>query len=245
MRMMVYWTMSVMLFSLGCGGSNAEETITGEMIKAKEGGIVVLEGSQSSVNIPAESMAEDTLISLTLTRLDALPALESARAEVLKIEPAGLTLEMPAAVTLEIGEPIKPEEEEISVMMLVKDSWQALEGAQVVSGGLVSVPITTLGTLALVVKKRLTPVVPAGNMIKGQMIWGDESPVSDTPLYLYQGETKLTEKTTDADGKFTFSDLTPGSYTIKTGDMAECPVEEVVQVTNEKPTVVTLVMCGG
>jgi|GEM_PF-4330061 hypothetical protein len=234
--------LSACIFVAACGGeaTSPQPAETSELVSAATGASLTLEGKLTSVNIPANSLAEDTTISIATSSFSDLPELASARDEVLTIQPEGLTLELAATVVLGLGAPVQ-EGESFKVMLLNDGVWQRLEGATLMSGGLVSAKTTTLGTLALVVEKQ-TP--PAPGQIRGTLGWSNGSPIANFPILLYQGETKLTETKTDEEGKFSFVDVSAGSYTLMTGEGAECPVKAEVEVTSEASPDVELVMCG-
>lgn len=233
--------LSGFVFVLACGGETTSPPAqTSELVSAATGGSLTLAGKQTTLEIPANSLAEDTTISIASGDFTNLPQLVSARDEVLTIQPAGLTLELAATVVLGLGAPVQ-EGESFKVMLLVDGEWQRLEVATLVSGGLVSAKTNKLGTLALVVEKE-TP--PAPGQIRGTLTWSGGSPIANFPILLYQGETKLTQTMTSDEGKFSFVDVSVGTYTLMSGDGAECPVEAEVQVTTEKSPEVTLVMCG-
>ena len=220
------------------GGGSASDVVV-----AVEGGTVAANANQ--IEIPANALSEDTEVSLIVDSITSFPALEGAQNTVLRIEPEGQVLEVPATVTIAAGLASDVAAERVTVSQLYNVdgvmSWRQIETAISVVGGNVTASVSRFAPLAVVVASAV--VTPGGNAIEGTVAWGDGSPVDSAPVELWQGESKLTETTTDAEGGFGFADLTAGTYSVRID--YECMVTEAVEVTASAPTQVTITLCGG
>lgn len=239
MKTKTYPLMLAFVFAISaCGGSDDPSTTVA--ITAAEGGTVSLGSKESKLEIPAAALAEDMEVTLKRADRSKLPALDNI-AEVLQIEPAGTSLSTSAALTVELAN-APGEGQPVAAYQLIDGTWIDL-GSIIVTGKLVQASISVFGPVAVTVVPDKTPAGD-GNRIIGKATWGDGSVASSLPIELWQNDRKLTETTTDAEGMYSFVDLTPGSYGVVLTMMAECPANYTVTVTAEKATTLDIVVCG-
>jgi hypothetical protein len=229
--------LSVAAAALACGGGSpsVEEEV---VVSAERGGTVSLE--QSVLRIPAQALAMDTAVSMRLDPIEGLPPLQDAHDDVLAIEPAATTLTIPATLVLDLGGPVEPGQV-AAAHHLVDGAWSPV-ASEVVSGGLVQISITALGSFA-VTRRDETPDGGDGNQILGTLRWATGDPVGGAPVELRQGGSPLTDTVTDGQGGFRFVDLAPGEYELAVS--YECELTEKVAVEADAPTEVELVLCQG
>lgn len=218
----------------GCNGSSAST------ISAAEGGTI--EASTHDVAIPAMALATDTEVTVETAEASAYPALENARPEVLRIEPAGTVLEVPATVTIHADFIDADAEEAVAIHQLQDvdgvESWTRLEASRDEASGDVTVSIRRFAPLGVVVTE------PASTgTIQGTIAWGSGDPVAEGPVELYQGDTLVADTTTGADGGFAFADLDAGSYRVVMD--YECSIDEAVTLEAGATEELTLTLCGG
>lgn len=240
MKTNTFLFMGALSFALGaCGGTDAPSTTV--EISAAEGGTISLGSKESKLEIPAAALAEDTEVTLKVADRSTLPALDNM-AEALQIEPAGTVLSTSANLTIELAT-APAEGQPVAVHQLLDGVWVDL-GSIVVTGKLVQASIAVFGPVAVTVVPKDVPPGD-GNRIVGKATWGDGSVASSLPIELWTNDRKLTETLTDAEGKYSFVDLTPGSYGIVLTPMAECPANYTVTVSADKATTLDIVVCGG
>lgn len=227
---------SVLLLGLaGCNGA------TSGLIVAAEGGVV--RSDTAEVAIPAMSLAVDTEVTLETAPASDYPALDNARPEVVRIQPEGTVLELPATVTLRSGLIGAGADDSVTIHQLRDvdgvQSWQPVEHTLDEATGDATVSVTRFAPLAIVV----APPSSLGT-IGGTLLWGhDSSPVESAPVQLIAADAIVAETTTDAAGAFSFGDLDAGSYTVSIN--YECMVSETVELAAGATEELSLVLCGG
>lgn len=229
---------SLLAASLAFLGCDDSRTSSGP-IRASEGGTVI--AASHTVDIPANALASDTEVTLETAPASGYPALEGSLAEVLRIEPEGTVLEVPASLTIHGSFVGAASAASVTVRQLTSvdgvSLWSPIESARDAASGDLTVSVTRFAPLAVVVSE-----TPSGAAITGTLRWGDGSPVDGAPVELHQGGSLLTTATTDAAGTFSFADLTPGAYELSID--YECMLTEPVTVAAGAPTEVELTLCA-
>ena len=230
--------LSILAVSLAFVGCNDSRTAGGPILAA-EGGTLVAESH--TLVIPANALASDTEVTLETAAASGYPALEGSLAEVLRIQPEGTVLEIPASVTIHGSFVGAPSDASVTVRQLSSvdgvDTWSPVESERDPASGDLTVSVTRFAPLAVVVAE-----APSGSSIRGTLVWGDGSPVDGAPVELLQSGSVLTTATTDAAGAFSFADLTPGAYELAID--YECMLTQPVTVAQGAPTEVELTLCG-
>ena len=209
-------------------------------IEAATGGTV--SAGSHSIEFPGGSLTADTDVVVRTGNLADYPALEGARPQVLELLPAGTLLERAASVTVgaELIAATATSRVELRQLREVDGvaSWRALEFTLDEAGD-AHASVTVLAPIAVI-----TSEATGAATIQGALTWGhDGSAVGGATLELWRAETMLTSTTTDAEGGYRFSDLEPGTYTVRGNP--ECPVEQSVSVAAGEMARVDLVVCGG
>jgi hypothetical protein len=226
---------SSVCFAVACGGS--DETSSAVTVAAEKGGTVEL-NNDWTLEIPPKALTKDTEIVLTVAKAADYPKLDDV-AKVLRIEPEGTVLGSMA--TLKITQ-AKAQDQIVKVHQLIDGAWKLASSPEIKKSDL-EVVISQLGPIAVTVKTiKDTPA--NGNRIVGTAVWRNESPAAKLPIELWKGESKLTSTTTDAEGAFSFIDLSPGDYEVVLTSAAECPAKHPVKVTAQAPTKLDIVVCG-
>lgn len=229
---------SLLTVSLAFLGCNDSRTSSGP-IRASEGGTVIT--ASHSVDIPANALVSDTEVTLETAPASEYPALEGSLSQVLRIEPEGTVLEIPASITIHGSFVGAASDASVTVRQLTNvdgaDRWSPIESARDAASGDLTVPVTRFAPLGVVVSE-----APTGAAITGTLLWGDGSPVDGAPVELHQAGSLLTTATTDATGAFSFADLTPGAYELSVD--YECMLTEPVTVAAGAPTEVELTLCA-
>ena len=233
--------MTAFVFTTACGGSGDDET--SDLITVDEGGSIEIEGTETRIDIPANALAEDTEITISLAELSDFAALDDARNTVLVIAPDGLVLSAPATLTLDPGEPAVTGDQLLSIRQFrsgVDGGWVSPEvsAAQLHSGGLVTASIIQFAPTALVVKD---PPVASGTIAGMVLHIYTEAPLSGITFELEQGGSVVDTAVSDAEGKFTFSSVAVGTYNVHADVSADenCysdPVDKEAVVTDQNTT---------
>jgi hypothetical protein len=218
----------------GCNGSSTSA------ISAAEGGTVT--ASTHDVAIPAMSLATDTEVTVETADASGYPELEGALPEVLRIEPEGTVLEVPATVTIHADFTGAGADDSVSVYQLRDvdgvSTWSPMESSTDAETGDVTVSVSRFAPLAVTVT-----AASSAAEIRGTLSWGSGDPAAEAPVQLYQADTLVTETTTGADGSFSFADLEPGAYRVVVD--YECSLDEAVEVAAGDVEELTLTLCGG
>jgi hypothetical protein len=227
---------------VACDDGKEETHGTTVMIHAATGGTVAMESDETSLNIPAGSLAIDTEITLSYGELSDYGALANARSRVLVMEPAGTTLSSPAAVLIDPGTPAIGATQTVTVYQWVAGvdgGWSNPREAQVVSMGLVSTSVTYLAPLAIVVED---PVVGPTGTISGSVFHiYTEQPLEGMSFTLLSGATEVDTAVSDAQGGFLFTEVPVGTYTVHSEitEADNCfgdPVDKEAVVTEDATT---------
>jgi hypothetical protein len=207
-------------------------------VTAASGGTVT--ASTHVVAIPPLALASDTDVTLEVVSASGYPALEGGRDEVLRIQPEGTVLEIPAVVTIRADFVDAPASSTVSVFQLVAidgpATWRPLEGARDPATGDVTVSVTVFAPLGLVVRDAAST-----GEIRGTISWGDGSPAAGAPLQLMSGTTVVATVTADTNGTFAFTGVAPGEYRVVVD--YECRIDQPVTVTAGSVSPLTLVVC--
>ena len=221
--------LGALIFSLACSTSSDETTQT---ILASTGGTLELQDSR--LVIPGNALEVDTEITLRFDAMSDHEPLEGAD-QVLSMEPAGLSLAVPARLTLHLGS--EDDRPGSTVHYFTDGVWLPMETGQISGGGL-EVTISNLGSFAVVPPRDEV----GGNAIKGTITWPSGDPVSSAPIDLWRGDSHLVQIESDASGAFFFGDLAPGIYRVVVD--YECRFEDDVSVVAETPTLLDISLCN-
>jgi hypothetical protein len=225
---------SLALAAVACGDDRG--TGEGTLVVAEEGGTVV--APTFELSIPAMALPTDTTISLETAQASDYPALEGSLPEVLRIEPEGTVLELPATIVIDSDFIGAETGDIVSVSQLVDGVWSPRESANV-SGG-VSVSVTVFAPIAVALR---AIEIPTNGEIRGTVSWGEGTPAGGAPVQLLRGETLVTSTYADTTtGAFSFADLEPGTYTVLID--YECRLEQAVELTSGETENLELVLCG-
>ncbi len=228
-------------FTSACGGSGDDES--SGMITVDEGGSIEIEGTDTSIDIPANALGEDTEITISLAELGDFAALESGRNAVLVIAPDGLVLSAPATITIDPGAPAVTGDQLLSIRQFrsgVDGGWVSpeLSTAELHSGGLVTASIIQFAPTALVVKD---PLVASGTIAGTVLHIYTEAPLSGITFELEQDGSVIATAVSDNDGKFGFAEVAVGTYNVHADVSADenCysdPVDKDAVVTDQNTT---------
>lgn len=204
------------------------------LIVATEGGTV--EAGTTEVVIPANALAVDTEITIESTPADPeLPALEGA-VVILRLEPEGTALEIPAAITVTGSEIGAGQTDTIGAWQLLDGVWAPREFSLGASGD-VTLSVNVFSPVGITVRE-----AAALGAVTGTISWGSGDPADAAPVQLFQGEVIVAETTTDATGAFSFPDLEPGAYSVRVN--YECMIDAPADVTAGTTTTLELTLCG-
>lgn len=225
---------ALVLALAGCNGA------TSALVVAAEGGVV--SSDTAEVAIPAMSLVADTEVTLETAPASDYPALDNARPEVVRIQPEGTVLELPATVTVRAALIGAGADDRVSIHQLRDvdgvESWQPVESSLDEASGDASVSVTRFAPLAIVVEAPGTT-----GEIHGTLLWAhDESPAESAPVQLWAADAVVADTTTDASGAFAFPDLEPGTYTVSID--YECMVEQTVELAAGATEELSLLLCG-
>ncbi len=226
----------------GCGGGGDDDS-SSMLISADDGGSVQIDGTEVSIEIPANALSEDTEVTLSLARLSDFGPLDDARDKVLVIAPDGLQLFAPATVMLDPGDPAINTDQLLSIKQFtggVDGGWVSPEvsTAELHSGGLVTATIIQFAPVALVVKD---PPVASGTIAGSVLHIYTEEPLEGITFELLDDGTAIDSDVSDSEGVFGFSEVPVGTYTVH-ADVAEeenCfndPVDKEAVVTDQQTT---------
>lgn len=233
----------ILSLSLGalaaCGGGGGSSVTT--HILADQGGTVALDGDETSLEIPANALAADTDISLSIGSLADYAALEGGRDRVAIIDPAGTTLAIDATITLDPGSPAVTAEHIISIAQFTDGVWIVRNEAapELHSGGLVTASIDVLLPTAVIVRD--PPIGPTGSIDGMVLHLYTEAPLPGIVFELRSSGQVIGTATSDANGLFGFDAVPVGSYQVHAVVTADqnCyndPVDKDAAVTENMAT---------
>lgn len=236
MRTARIFSLLLVTLALGCNDTRT----SGGLIVASEGGSVVADSHE--ITIPPLSLAADTEVTLEAAPASDYPALAGSLSQVLRIQPEGTVLEIPAEVVIHGSFVGAASDASVAVWQLSNvdgvDRWSPVESVRDSASGDLTVSVTRFAPLGVTVSD-----APSGSAISGTLLWGDGTPVDMAPVQLLQGGSLLTTAMTDATGHFAFSDLTAGEYQILIE--YECTIDQPVTVVDGMTTELDLTLCGG
>ena len=202
---------------------------------ASEGGTVV--ASTHQIEIPPLSLATDTEVTLDVADATDYPALPGDRGIIVRVEPEGTVLSVPATVTIYTSQIGASSGERVAVFQLVDGGW----GPREFSGdGVTSDVMTTISYFAPIGIS--ISAAPVGGVIQGVLRWGDGTAAGMAPVELYQGATLIDSTQTSADGLYMFDGLEAGTYDVRVN--YECMIDETVGVAAGMTVTLDLTLCG-
>jgi len=204
---------SVLTLALAACGSSGGESATA-LITASEGGALQIDGTETRVDIPADALAEDTEITISMGHLADFGTAADARDDVLVFSPDGIVLSKPASVTLSPGDPAIEAGQLVSILQYVDGGWYPPEvsSAEVGSGGVVHAAVTLLAPIAIVVKD--APQGPTGSVRGSVFHIYTEEPLEGIGFELRADGQVVGTATSNAEGRFLFDDVGVGVYTV-------------------------------
>jgi hypothetical protein len=205
---------AVALATAGCGGDRTGTSPTGgsTLIKADEGGSVLVDGTETSLAIPANALTADTEVVLSVESPSGYPAAEGLR-EVIAMSPAGTDLVAPASLGWQPSGAALTGSESLSLLRFTDGGWLPVEASvSVGSGGIALTTITRLETYGLRVS---TPIAGAGQIVGSVRHIYTGDPLPGISFTLYDNlENVIGTATSGTDGSFSFTEVPSGSYFI-------------------------------
>jgi len=135
---------------LAACGSDGEDTVS-TMISATEGGTVEVEGTETRLAIPADSLGEDTEVTVAMASIADYEELEGAIDLVIDLSPP-TALSASAALTIDTSDMQISTDAYLSVRQYVDGQWlqPELSSAELSSGGVIITKVSLLAPTAVV-----------------------------------------------------------------------------------------------
>ena len=132
---------------LACGSDSPSETT--QIISASEG--ATIDVANATIEIPANAVAQDTEVTVTVGSVADYEPLDNARDVVIEFEPF-VVLEASASITIDVGSPAPAENEFAFLSQFIDGVWIGVDSSTVIdSDGNVQSAINRLAPTAVVV----------------------------------------------------------------------------------------------
>lgn len=214
----------------------SSEGPTSTIIVAAEGGSVVT--STHDITIPPASLTMDTEVTLDMADSSGFPTVPGDRSVILRVEPEGTVLEIPATVTIHGNQIGASADDTVAVYQLGDGVWVPREFSRDTETGDITTSITVFAPIGIGITEP-----GAGGTIQGTITWGgDGTPVGGALIELYQGDTQVQTTQSTAEGLYRFEGLESGSYSVRVN--FECMIDQGVSVVAGMTVTQDLVLCA-